>query len=631
VLWIARPGSGAARTEPGRGDDAGADPAMSASGQIAGDRGVQAPARAPRRSFLPEIFLAAFAGVLLEIAYTRVISFKLFYYYTYVVIGFAMLGIGSGAVLVALVPALRRAPLAPLLSRVCLAGAVSVPAGYAFVAAIELQSFEVWRSAAEAARLLATGFALFLSFAAIGVVIALLLSRLPERIAPLYFADLLGAGTACLVVVPLVASLGAPSCVFLSGAVLALASARTAERSRPGLLATSTAIAAALALGALRPGWLPDVSPDRSKALVKVRPQGRLHSSWGPVFRIDVTRSTLGPEMRLIHHDGMLGSTLHAYAGDAESLARFDRDPRGIPFLTPAAPPQRVLIIGAAGGHEVLAALHFGAEQIDAVELNPDIVELLTDVFPDYAGRLHENPRVRLVVAEGRSFLAASGDARWDLIFLVAPDTYAAMNAATSGAFVLSESYLYTREMVIESLAHLAEGGVLCVMFGEFNYQTKPNRSARFAATARAALGDLGIRDFGSHILVATQGSHLGRNRKRGESGSSGLELVTILVKKEPFSAQEVERFQTALENVPRGASRHLPGQPGERGPVNRVIGLPDAQLPGFFARYPYDVTPVSDVRPSSGTSAASAACCPVWPTPWPSSTRRTPTASGCC
>ncbi len=37
------------------------------------------------------------------------------------------------------------------------------------------------------------------------------------------------------------------------------------------------------------------------------------------------------------------------------------------------------------------------------------------------------------------------------------------MNAATSGAFVASESYLYIREMIVESLTHLSENSVICV------------------------------------------------------------------------------------------------------------------------------------------------------------------------
>lgn len=44
----------------------------------------------------------------------------------------------------------------------------------------------------------------------------------------------------------------------------------------------------------------------------------------------------------------------------------------------------------------------------------------------------------------------------YDLIYFVASDSYAAQNAATAGAFVLSESYLYTVEMIEQSLAHLS-------------------------------------------------------------------------------------------------------------------------------------------------------------------------------
>ena len=64
---------------------------------------------AAARRFGLEIFVISFAGLLLEISYTRLISFKLFYYYTYLVIGFALLGIGSGGVLVSIAPRLGRA------------------------------------------------------------------------------------------------------------------------------------------------------------------------------------------------------------------------------------------------------------------------------------------------------------------------------------------------------------------------------------------------------------------------------------------------------------------------------------------------------------------------------------------
>ena len=41
------------------------------------------------------IFLVSLAGLLLEVGYTRIVSFKLYYYYVYLVLGLALLGIGS--------------------------------------------------------------------------------------------------------------------------------------------------------------------------------------------------------------------------------------------------------------------------------------------------------------------------------------------------------------------------------------------------------------------------------------------------------------------------------------------------------------------------------------------------------
>ena len=77
---------------------------------------------------------------------------------------------------------------------------------------------------------------------------------------------------------------------------------------------------------------------------------------------------------------------------------------------------------------------------------------------------------------DGRSYLARRNE-KYDLIWFVAPDSYAAKNAASSGAFVLSESYLYTTEMIKESLEHLTDRGIMVVQFGELDYEAR--RTAR--------------------------------------------------------------------------------------------------------------------------------------------------------
>ena len=86
-----------------------------------------------------EIFLVSLAGLLLEISYTRVISYKMFYYFTYLVIGLALLGLGGGGVLVAISGRLRRAATDSILIWSLLLGAATIAVGYVVIAAAPVE------------------------------------------------------------------------------------------------------------------------------------------------------------------------------------------------------------------------------------------------------------------------------------------------------------------------------------------------------------------------------------------------------------------------------------------------------------------------------------------------------------
>ena len=53
---------------------------------------------------------------------------------------------------------------------------------------------------------------------------------------------------------------------------------------------------------------------------------------------------------------------------------------------------------------------------------------------------------------------------------------------------MLSESYLYTKQMIAKSLKHLTDEGIMVVQFGELDFDNEPNRTARYVMTARAGL-----------------------------------------------------------------------------------------------------------------------------------------------
>ena len=91
--------------------------------------------------------MVGFVGLTLEIAYTRIVSFKLFYYYTYFVIGLALLGFGAAATVTALSDRLRRREVLDtvriLAPRSALVGVLS----YLLVARIPTDVNDIWTSA----------------------------------------------------------------------------------------------------------------------------------------------------------------------------------------------------------------------------------------------------------------------------------------------------------------------------------------------------------------------------------------------------------------------------------------------------------------------------------------------------
>ena len=542
----------------------------------------EAPATGLRARHTVVIFLVSLAGLLLEVGYTRIVSFKLYYYYVYLVLGLALLGIGSGGIFVVVFPRLRRAATDAVVAVCSLVGAASIAAGYFLVARIPIDTIRIWDYGTKSsfknfAVLGLVCFTLFASFIALGIIVSTLLGRGGDRVGGLYFADLMGAGLGCMAAIPLIVWLGPPQVLMLSALIFAAVGfVSVPNRVVPKLVAGG--LVALLGLGTVGVA-VPDVLPETTKA----SPEHAAASEWGPVFRVDVAQ--IRPEFKSLFHDGTFGSIIPRFNGDPKSVTRFDHDPRSLPFGVLGSAPDRTLIIGSAGGNEIVAALHYRSKHIEGVELNPVTVDLVRNRYRKFSGDLPNQPGVEIHQGDGRSFLARSSNS-YDLVWFVAPDSYAANNAASSGAFVLSESYLYTSQMIKESLEHLTDRGVMVVQFGELDFEHSPNRTARYVMTARRAFKELGIKDPKAHMIVSPFITH-----KTGD-------LATVLLKRTPFTPQEVTRYKRAIAEVPLSSTAWAPGEPKGPGIVPRMIDATDARASAVAATYPRQVTAISDDGP---------------------------------
>lgn len=528
-------------------------------------------------------FVIGFVSLTLEIAYTRVISFKLFYYYTYFVIGLALLGLGAASAFTSLSNRLRSVDTVRLVERIAPAAAVVGVVGYAVVARLGTDVNVIWTGSIGAALwqlvlLLVLSVSITGVFFAVGILFASLVVSQAEQMRRLYFWDLAGAALGCLVAVPLESTIGPPAMILFSLVLMAVLGLAVVLAEGRKWLPAAGALAA-VALLALAVGQL-KVKADATKTL---RDTDTVEAGdWGAVFRVDAV--DLG-DLKVLHHDGLWGSSIWRYDGTRATTARFDTDIRQVPFAALANDAPNVLIIGAAGGNEIMASLTFGAGHVDAVELNPVTVNLLRNTFADYSGHVVDDPRVNYVQGDGRTFLART-DTKYDLIWFVAPDSYAASNAATSGAFVLSESYLYTRQMVETAFDHLTDDGAVVAQFGDFAFDRRPTRTARYLLTARAALADR-VDAYDQHVTLII------------DSGDNDLEKVsTIMLFASPIDEGTVGRIEESLAILPKSEIKYLPNAVRVDGLTSDLITLDDKAVEKIVDEYPFEIGAIDDDRP---------------------------------
>lgn len=530
------------------------------------------------------IAAVSLAGLLLEVAYTRVISYKLWYYYTYLVIGLSLLGIGTGGVLVSISERIKRASTDRVIAVSSLWASLSIAVGYLVIARLQMNTrliweYGSWSSFKQLCLLGLVCFVVFATFIGLGVIVAVLLGRAGPRVGRMYFADLAGAGLGALLAVPLIVLLTPPSVIALSALIFAVVGVWSAPRRQTALTLAGVALSVVLALVVVDGDRLPDIEPE----LAKLSGPGASYHDWGPVFRVDVAE--ISADQALLFHDGLWGSAIRRFDGDASALSSYDTDTRAMPFDVLGAPPARELIIGSAGGNEILASLHFGAPSIDAVELNPVTVGILEDRYAEYTGHLPDREEVDLHLGDGRTYLAGNDDT-YDLIWFVAPDSYAANNAASSGAFVLSESYLYTKEMIVETLEHLTDDGVAVVQFGEIDFESNSNRTSRYVVTAREALSSIGVDDPSGHLAVSVQ------------MPESASDLSTIMFKRTPFSPAQRDAFLSSADRLPDQVAVHVPGAAPTAHIVSRLAASDLDEVDAIVSNHNRNISAVTDDAP---------------------------------
>ncbi len=467
----------------------------------------------PRLGGLCGIFLVSAAGLLFQFAQTRLFSATLGYHLSFLVVSGALMGVAIGATAAAILDRARR-PVST--SRLAIAAAVSVLVALAVETHIDPLLVGMFPTTA-VAYVLGVPPVLLASW-----IIVRSLREAPASSGTIYAFDLAGAATGGLAGYVAIGTLGdqalygVASALCLVAATLFLpSSASRLDLRRVSTVAAAVSLVAVLAvwgevLTPPRPGPLKSTGADLAEGMT------RDTARWDPLARVDVMRrgSRGSPEHYtfLVDRNYPMGARPPSLAMELDmgaltpiiemsapsDLAVFDASILGAPYEV--APRANVLVIGPGGGIDVLTALRHGARTVTAVEVNRAVVSLMRGPYAAYSGDLYFDPRVHLVEDEARSFVRRSSD-HYDLVVMTVVDSFAALS---SGAYALTESYLYTEEAMADYLDHLAPGGTLAV--GRW-YRDPPVEITRTFRIAVAGLTALGRNDPQSHIAVLRYGN----------------------------------------------------------------------------------------------------------------------------
>jgi len=544
---------------------------------------------------LVSISLISAAALGYEVLLTRLFSIIHWHHFAYMIISLALLGYGaSGTFLTLAGPWLQSRFRSVFAANAGLFG-IAMVLCFGLAQRVPFNALEVPWDPHQQLYLLALYLLLFIPFFCAASCVGLAFSRYRHDIARIYRADLFGAGVGAAAVVALLFLLSPSDGLLLLGTVALIAAALVLPR-RP---AVAVLLGALLVPVAVPHSWLAlQISEYKGlPQMLQIMGMETVSEHSSPLGLLTVVRSTTvpfrhAPGLSLnsrheppsqlgVFTDGDALTVINRYDGRREPLAYLDDTTPALPYHLLARP--RVLVLGAGGGSDVLLARYHSAPSIDAVELNPQMVDLVRRRYADFAGHLYQADGVHVHTAEARGFVAATKE-RYDVIQIALLDSY---SAASAGVHALHESYLYTIEALGEYLGHLTPGGMLAITRW---VKLPPRDNLKLFATAVAALRANGVADPGNRLALIR-----------------GWQTATLLVKNGEFSAADIAAIQAFCE-ARAFDTAFFPGMaPAQANRFNILdqpylyegaLALLGKDSKDYTARYKFDIAPATDDRP---------------------------------
>jgi predicted membrane-bound spermidine synthase len=448
------------------------------------------------RAFLG-VAITSLSTLMLELTLTRLFSATMYYHFAFMAISIALFGSGASGVFIYI--ARRKTVCRAHLDLACLpkwlwlASVLYALSAVSALCVVLNNPLSLDPGMGNYYRLAIIYVASALPFFFAGCVIAIAVTSFAEEISRLYLFDLAGAAAGCLMLIPVLNLIGAINTVLL---VSVLASIAAGLFSLSGQAQRARFVGSLLLTAGLIGFAAYNIKTNRLdiRKTKGIEERDVLFSKWNSFSRITVVGDLSGDQVE-IKIDADASTHIPRDAGNTE-LNRLQRHQiSGLVYQLKR--DANVLIIGPGGGGDVMIARAFGQRQIIAVEVNPIIAidVMSSEPFKSFSGSIYQQPNVRLIIDEGRSFIRSSRE-RYDIIQATMVDTWA---ATVAGAFALTENNLYTVEAFKDYATHLTDDGMLTMTRWYFE---PPDQLLRLISLTRAMMSELGISNPDKHIIL---------------------------------------------------------------------------------------------------------------------------------
>ena len=530
----------------------------------------------------------------------RLLSIVQWHHFAYMIISLALLGYGASGTFIALCKRWLEPRFELAFSVSALLFSVTIVVCFMLGQQVPFNALEIVWNPRQFWNLALIYLIYFVPFFFAACCIGLAFTCRRSYINRIYFFDLFGAGLGAMLIIGSLFLLSPQNALIMLAALALIASALIAVGAiaRKPLFALQFVCLLVLVFG-LPQNWF-GLRMSEYKALnlaLQVVDSNVLSASSSPLGLLTVVESPRVPfryapglsintrfevpEQLAVFTDGDGMSVITRFDGDLDALAYMGDVTAALPYALLDTP--RVLILGAGGGADVLLALVNGAARIDAVELNPQMTNLVAYTYADFAGHLYNDERITVFTAEARGFVVRSKN-RYDLIQVALLDSFA---ASGSGVQALNESYLYTVEAIQDYLQHTAPGGMLAITRW---LKLPPRDNLKLVATVIAALRQMGVAEPARRIAIIRSWN-----------------TSTLLVRNGEFSVQDIvairefarsHSFDTAFyPSMPASAANRF-NLLDQTFLFDGITALLGNEAEDFVDRYKFHIAPATDNKP---------------------------------